>query len=333
MGFLEIRRIITHNDFDGLVSASLSSFVTGCNKFIFTGPNSVERAEISIDDRDVVCDLPYPLECGLWFDHHAGNRDALELRGINPDSLPGRFAEKPSCARVIYEYYSEQGIKFPTYLLETVSEADIIDSFSYSSIEEWRSETPGKLVDMSIKVSFPTPRERTKYYSLLVDHLRDLPLAEILKEKQVSSNIEKYRDEELRMIELIKKSCYFLKRDMEKEIAIIDLTDQRKRSRVIRNLAYLVHPRILAVISLVPIFRGVRKTNNFSVSMSLSMNMTGRDHGKNIGGIMRELNIGDGHPGAAAGIVSCISKKERLGKRERIINEIWDLWKKMPLEK
>ena len=330
---MEIRRIITHNDFDGLVSASLCSFATGCERFIFTGPNSIERAEISINKGDIVCDLPYPLECGLWFDHHGGNRDALELRNINYDSLPGRFAEKPSCARVIYEYYSERGTKFPEYLLETVSETDIIDSFAYSSIEEWRGETPGKLVDMSMKISFLTPRDRTKYNLFLVECLRDLPLTEILKEKQVLSNIESYREEERKMVGLIEKSSSFFHRDAKKEIAVIDWTDHRRRPRVIRNLAYLIYPQILAVLALVPIFRGGTKTNDFSVSMSLSMNMTGKDHGKDIGEIMRELNIGDGHTGAAAGMVRCDSKKNRLIMKEKILDEIWKLWEGMSPEK
>jgi hypothetical protein len=63
--------------------------------------------------------------------------------------------------------------------------------------------------------------------------------------------------------------------------------------------------------------------------MSLSMNMAGTEHGKDISEIMRSLNIGDGHPGAAAGIVRCRSKAEREKKKEEVLRRIWELWSGM----
>lgn len=322
-------RIISHNDFDGIVSAALCSRVFGCERFVFTGPNSIIRAEISIDSDDIVCDLPFPLECGLWFDHHPGNLGELKLRGIDPAAVAGRFDEKPSCARVVYEYCIENGHELPVYFSETVSEADMIDSFDYTSVEEWRRETPGKLVDMSAKVFFPSPRESTKYLSHLVLLVRDRALTEVLEDRQVASNLERYREEERRMIEFLEDSVSFLPEDAGRELIILDFTHHKKHPRVVRNLAYLVHQTALGVLTVNPLFRGGRKTNDFSVSMSLSMNMTDRDHGKDIGEIMRSLNIGDGHVGAAAGLVHCSSKDEMLRRKRVLLQEIWKLWKSM----
>ena len=104
---MEFDRIVTHSDFDGIVSAALCSEALGCERIIFTGPNSITRAEISVGPSDVVCDLPYPLDCGIWFDHHPGNLEAVRLRGIDPAGIQGRFDEKPSCARVVLEYFAE----------------------------------------------------------------------------------------------------------------------------------------------------------------------------------------------------------------------------------
>lgn len=326
---MDSERIITHNDFDGLVSAAICSHVTGCDRIIFTGPNSIARADISIDRRDIVCDLPYPLECGLWFDHHGGNLEELKLRGIDPDSISGSFSEERSCARVIYDYYTERGEDLPTYMIDTVAEADVIDSFDYDSIGEWREETPGKLVDMSIKASFPDARMRTKYYTLLAALLRDMPLEDIIEEEEVRHYIGIYRREEGKIVELIKKCHMFLERDVNKEIVVVDVTDLKRKPRIVRNLAYLVHPPALASLLLSPIFRGGRKTNDFSVSMSLSMNMNAGEHGKDIAEIMRTLNIGDGHPGAAAGTVRCESKAQREKKKAEILEGIWNLWSEM----
>jgi hypothetical protein len=323
-------RIITHSDFDGIVSAAVCSRLFGCDRFVFTGPNAIARAEISIDTDDIVCDLPFPLQCGLWFDHHPGNLAELKLRNIDPDAIGGRFDAKPSCARVVYEYGRDAGHELPGFYAETVSEADMIDSFDYRSVDEWRRETPGKLVDMSMKVYFPSPRDKTKHLDLLVSLVRDNPLGDVLEDERVATNIERFREEERRMIEFIEKSISFLPQDTRRELIVLDFTALKRQPRVLRNLAYLAHPAALGVLVLNPLFRGGRKTNDFSVSMSLSMNLTGRDHGKDMAEIMRELNIGDGHVGAAAGTVHCGSKDEMVRRKRVLLDEIWELWKSAP---
>jgi hypothetical protein len=319
-------RIVTHGDFDGLVSAAICSSAEACDRIVFTGPNSIARAEISIDAGDIVCDLPYPLECGLWFDHHPGNYEALKLRGIDPSRIPGRFEEKPSCARVVFEFYSDRSLVLPAHFAETVDEADTIDSFDYRSVEEWRMETPGKLVDMSLKVYFASPRDQTKYYSHLVALLRDGPLSEVSEDPLVAANLERYRLDERKMIEFIDKSVSFLPWDERKEIIVLDFTHHKRRPRVVKNLAYLLYPEALSVLTLNPLFRGGVKTNDFSVSISLSMNLTGGEQGKDVGEIMRILNIGDGHAGAAAGTVYCGTKDNMNRMKDRMLAEIWRLW-------
>lgn len=324
---MEFERIVTHGDFDGLVSAAICSRVEGCERIIFTGPNSIARAEISIDSRDIVCDLPYPLEAGMWFDHHPGNLTALKLRGIDPSGIPGRFDEKPSCARVVLDYYTKLNTMLPDHFEDTVCEADTIDSFDYRSIEEWRRETPGKLVDMSLKIYFPSPREKTKYYLHAVSLLREKPLSQILKDETVARNLERYRVEEERMILFIERSISFLPQDKDREIIVLDFTHHKRRPRAVRNLAFLKHPGALAILMLNPTFRGGVKTNDFGVSLSLSMNLTGKEHGKDAGEIMRTLDIGDGHAGAAAGIVQSGTKEEMKRNKERMLLKIWRLWR------
>ena len=54
-------KIITHNDFDGLISAVICSHALGVDFVQFAGPRTVSDARISITMNDVVCDLPYPL--------------------------------------------------------------------------------------------------------------------------------------------------------------------------------------------------------------------------------------------------------------------------------
>ncbi len=319
-------KIVTHNDFDGIVSASLCSFSLHVEKILFVGPSDIERSLVSITGADVVCDLPYPLECGMWFDHHEGNFQALQYRNIDPSLLPGRFDLKPSCARVIFDFFG-QGITFPPWYEETVTEADIIDSFNYSSVEEWRRKTPGGVIDNTLKISDPSMRERNAYMRELVFQIRDHPLGEVAILPEVRRRLARYEEEELRMTSIIEQSAAFLPSDQKGEMAILDLTVYKRRPDIVKNLAYLIFPDVLAVLEVHNLHdRGV-KTNHLSFSLSLSLNLKAIEHKKDVGEIMRSLDIGDGHKGAAGGTVYCTSKAEMLRKKGEIINEIFRLWK------
>jgi len=319
-------KIVTHNDFDGIVSASLCSWVLKIQKVMFAGPMTIARSQIMITEKDVVCDLPYPLQCGLWFDHHEGNLQELTLRKIDIKSIPGRFDLKPSCSRVVYEYFSERE-EVPSYFMKAVEEADVIDSFSYSSIEDWRRETPGKVIDSTLKVLFQSAEDQGSYMRNLVQQLRDRSIEEVFRLDFVQNRLRQYLNEEERMLRMIRDAAYFVEEDEKKEVVVIDLTSYQRRPHLIKNLAFLVYPEALGVLEIYSLtdHQGV-KSNHLGVSMSLSINGNRKDQSKNIGEIMRTLNIGDGHPGAAAGTVRCQSKQEMLKKKKELLGQIFKLW-------
>ncbi|MGA2463257.1 MAG: hypothetical protein ABSH06_02760 [Thermodesulfobacteriota bacterium] len=318
-------KIITHNDFDGIVSASLCAWVLKVERILFAGPLTITKSQITITEKDVVCDLPYPLLCGLWFDHHEGNVQELEYRKIDPKSIPGRFDLKPSCSRVVYEYFSER-TELPSYFLHAVEEADIIDSFSYSSIEDWRKETPGKVIDFTLKARFLSAEDQSSYMRSLVQQLRDRPIEEVSNLSFVQKQLRQYREEEGQIVRIIQVSSHFLEQDKQREVIVIDLTQHRRRPHLIKNLAFLIYPEALGVLEVYNLMDQGVKSNNLGFSMSLSINGNRPTHTKNIGEIMRTLNIGDGHPGAAAGTVRCSSKQEMLKKKKEILNQIFKLW-------
>jgi oligoribonuclease NrnB/cAMP/cGMP phosphodiesterase (DHH superfamily) len=316
-------RIITHNDMDGVVSAAICSSVFPIDDILFAGPNDIIRGEIAATEKDIVCDLPYPLLCGLWFDHHEGNVLDLRYRNIDCAAIAGRFALKESCSRVVYEYFSEQGASLPPYLEETVAETDVIDSFNYRSIEEWQRETPGKLVDYFLKAGGPD-----KYRTLreLVAWIRDLPLHEVVALPAIKEGIDQYRREEERMLKLLQADAYFLPEDAHKEIIVIDLSRHNRRPQITKNLAFLLYPQAAAVLEIHPLYdRGI-KTTNLGFSISLSFTRKNEGHKKDLGEIMRELNMGDGHQGAAGGTLYADSKAEMLKKKQEVLRAIYKLW-------
>jgi len=318
-------KIVTHNDFDGMVSASLCAWVLRIERVVFAGPLTITNSQITITEKDVVCDLPYPLQCGLWFDHHEGNVQELEYRRIDPKSIPGRFDLRPSCSRVVYEYFSERA-KLPPYFLQSVEEADIIDSFSYSTNEDWRKETPGKIIDLTLKTRFPSSEEQVTYMRNLVQQLRDRSIEEVSRLSFVQKQLKEYWEEEGQMLRMIQDSSFFLEQDERKELIVIDLTYYRRRPHLIKNLAFLAYPEALGVLEVYNLLDQGVKSNHLGFSMSLSINGNRQPHLKNIGEIMRTLNIGDGHPGAAAGTVRCSSKQEMLKKKKEIMTQIFRFW-------
>lgn len=318
-------KIVTHNDFDGVVSAAICSYALKIGNVFFTGPSSITKAQVPITERDIVCDLPYPLVCGMWFDHHEGNLKELGYRGIDLASIKGRFALKDSCSRVVYEYFSEER-ELPEHFIEMVEEADLIDAFNYPNVQEWRKETSGKIIDYTLKLKEGLTSQKEAYMRRLVFLLRDKTLQEVASLPDVRERYERYRVQEEQMLEIIKASSCFLPSDINREIVIIDLTKYNKNVHVIKNLAYLLYPNVLSVIEVRNLFSRGIKTNDLSFSMSLSLNLNAIQHNKDVGEIMRSLNLGDGHRGAAAGIIYCNSKSEMLKKKGQILQEIYRLW-------
>jgi len=318
--------IITHNDFDGVVSAAICSFIFKIDRIYFAGPNNIARADLTITENDIVCDLPYPLECGLWFDHHEGNLQELQYRNIDLDSIEGKFDLQPSCARVIFNYF-EADHELPDYFNPLVNETDKIDSFDFRSIEDWRAETPAKIIDATVRSRSGDFKQKRKYMKRLVLWLRGNPVEKVAENQEVIERYQIYVDEEKEMTKLIGQNSYFLSQDSNKEIIILDFTNFNRPAQVIKNLAYLIYPEALAVLEIKNLFNRGIKSNDLSFSLSLSLNLNNTDHQKEVGEIMRELNIGDGHKGAAAGKLSCASKNEMLREKQNVMDKIFQLWK------
>ncbi len=164
------------------------------------------------------------------------------------------------------------------------------------------------------------------YMRNLVQQLRDRPIEEVSNLSFVQKRLKQYREEEGRMIKVIQDSSFFLEEDHQKEMIVIDLTPYQRRPHLIKNLAFLIYPESLAVLEVYNLLEHGVKSNHLGVSMSLSIKANQQDGKQNIGEIMRTLNIGDGHPGAAAGTIRCKSKQEMLKKKKELLTQVFKLW-------
>ncbi|OQX84010.1 hypothetical protein B6D60_09850, partial [candidate division KSB1 bacterium 4484_87] len=228
---MEFETIITHNDLDGIVSAAICSYVFGIDRIKFAGPNDIANADITITSNDIVCDLPYPLECGLWFDHHEGNLEELRYRNIDANEIPGKFDLKPSCARVVYDYFREQQ-PLPEYFEELVRETDIIDSFEYVSLDDWQKETPAKIIDSTIRLQTEQYKQKMNYLKKLVFLLRDNPIQQVIQSDEIQERYQYYLQEEQNILQILRQNSSFLKQDENQEMIILDFSGFSRPPRI-----------------------------------------------------------------------------------------------------
>ena len=133
---LEIRRIVTDSDLDGVVTAAILRRWWTDAEVVFGHPGELRAGLFDdlIDEWTAVCDLPMHPKCGLSIDHHQSNR---------PGSYESRamvvWKDSPSAARIAYELFHE--VINLSDLEDLLDWVDKLDSGSISH-EEFLSDAP-----------------------------------------------------------------------------------------------------------------------------------------------------------------------------------------------
>lgn len=134
------KRIITHYDVDGICSAAIflakekqESQADSIDEILFSTPRIINEKEIELRSADIVLDLPQPKEeIGFWADHHHG------AKHYEPAYPYIYNSSSKSCARILYDYFSDKGI---SYLEDLTEAADMIDCAAFKH--------PGHCKDMN----------------------------------------------------------------------------------------------------------------------------------------------------------------------------------------
>ena len=94
-------RLVTRGDLDGLTCAVLLSLNEEVNSISLIHPQDISDGRATIRPDDIIANLPFHPGCAMWFDHHLHTATA----NVPPEAFRGAFAEAPSAARLVYEYY------------------------------------------------------------------------------------------------------------------------------------------------------------------------------------------------------------------------------------
>ena len=133
---LEIRRIVTDSDLDGVVTGAILRRWWPDAEVIFGHPGELRAGVFDemIDRWTAICDLPMHRNCGLSIDHHQSNKPEEDVGG--PMVI---WRESPSAARIAHDVFSKRvALDDLQSLLEWV---DKLDSGAISH-EEYLSDNP-----------------------------------------------------------------------------------------------------------------------------------------------------------------------------------------------
>ncbi len=97
-------RLVTRADLDGLTSAVIITMKEPIDEIALVHPQDITDKRVRITKDDVLANLPYHPDAGIWFDHHL----LTESNEKPPENFAGRYAVAPSAARLVYDYYLER---------------------------------------------------------------------------------------------------------------------------------------------------------------------------------------------------------------------------------
>lgn len=276
-------RLLTRSDFDGLISAVLLKHVGMMDEWKFIHPKDVQDGFIQVSKTDILANVPYVPGVGFWFDHHSSEKDRLKFNY----TYDGASELKPSCARVIWDYFGGKET-FPLEFGEMMEYVDRCDSGQLTSDEIL---LPEGWVLLSFIVDPRTGLGRYKDYRIsnyslmmeMVEWCSTLPVEEILAQPDVRQRVERYFEQDKLFRRQLARCT-----TVHKNLAVIDLLDETEIYTGNRFLIYSLYPQ--CNISMHVLWGRDKQNVVFTVGHSV-LNRTSKT---NVGRLMLEHG-GGGH--------------------------------------
>ena len=188
---LDIQRIVTDSDLDGVVTASILRRWWPDSEVIFGHPGELRAGLIDhlMDRKTAVCDLPRHPECGLSIDHHQSNKPLGD-----EDGVVSVWRATPSAARIAHDLLKDR-----IDLSDLDDLLDWVDKLDGGGVtrEEYLSDTPAIWLGRVIDVSEGTAMV------VLEGLQRGVGIDEILKIPLISSKLEERKRERETLTEII----------------------------------------------------------------------------------------------------------------------------------
>lgn len=279
-------RLITRNDFDGLVCAALLRSLGIIEEITFAHPKDMQDGRVPTTDRDISANLPYVPGVHLAFDHHASEATRVGQPPANLVLDP----DKPSAARVVYEHYGGKEA-FPNVSEEMMAAVDEADAARYTEFEQIFEATGWNLLNYILdprtglsRLPFRTDQE-TMVRELAATCLT-MPIDDILELPDVKERVDRYLEEEASARDQITRAA-----TVHGNLVVVDLRNESVIHAVNRFVVYTLYPQ--QNISLTALSADAPDTVMLAVGRSI-LNPSSKTH---VGELMLRYG-GGGHAGA-----------------------------------
>ena len=187
-------RIVTRGDMDGLTGSVIVSLNETVDSIELIHPQDITEGRAEIRKDDVLINVPYHPDCGLWFDHH----QHTDTYPKPPGDFKGLYRIAPSAAGLVYEYYG--GAETMPEFEELVRETDRLDS---ADLRPGDVFTPQGYIQLGFTIDGRTGIGQFQdYFLTLFDLLRKAPsIDEVLAHpavaqrcRQMSRQQEAFKD-------------------------------------------------------------------------------------------------------------------------------------------
>lgn len=270
-------RLITRGDVDGLACAVFLTLVEEIESIRFAHPKDMQDGLYPVGTDDVIANLPYHPDCGMWFDHHVSELAKVEAGA----KIKGKWGPAPSAARLIWEYYDDERLKPFKHFLE---EVDRFDSAKLT-MEDVTDPEGWILVSYTIDPRSGLGRFR-EYFTQMVEWVKTMTLDEILALPEVKERTEKVLADQAALLEVLGRHSR-----LEGPVIVTDFRDLKERPAGNRFLVYTVHPAGKVEMR---IFWGKYEA---AVVVAVGRSIFHEDYSVDVGRLMAEYG-GGGHPGA-----------------------------------
>jgi len=279
-------RLITRDDFDGFACCLLLKKLDLIDEILFVHPRDMQHGKVEIGSNDISANLPYVAGIYTAFDHHGSEvtRVGHECKNFVCDP------DKPSAARVIYEYFG-MAEKFPGFFEELLTSVDKADSADFSK-EDILNPTGWALFNFILdpKTGFNRFHDfsmtNAQLIRLLVDSWQGEPIDTILQLPQIQERILMYHTYQDHFIEQIKRCAVVCK-----NVVIVDLSQEEIVYPGNRFMVYALYPQCDLSLFV------ERENLSDKVTFSLGRSILKRTSPVNVGELMVKYN-GGGHKGA-----------------------------------
>lgn len=278
-------RLITRDDFDGLVCAVLLKKLDLVDDILFVHPRDMQHNRVMVTSGDISANLPYVPGVYMAFDHHLS-----ESRRVGPHTNFICVPEAPSAAQVIYDYFN-MGEKFPGVfeeILQALNKADTADFTAQDILNPQGWVLFNFILDPKTGFTrfhdFQTGHE--DLVRLLINSIEGMSIDDILNLPDVQERVmlyQTYQDHFKDQIERCATVC--------QNLVVVDLREEEIIYPGNRFLVYALYPNCNLSLMI------EKDTKSERITFSLGRSILNRTSTVDAGAVMAEYN-GGGHTGA-----------------------------------